>query len=44
MADEHISIKEMWVNYLISIGEEIVGTNKNYTSWHFVTMRKVLMF
>lgn len=35
MLQEHKSVKEMWENYLISIGDNIVDTNKKYISWHF---------
>lgn len=32
---EHKSIQEMWANYINSIGDDIIGTDKKYTSWHF---------
>ena len=35
MLQEHKSVKEMWENYLMSIGHDIVNINKKYTSWHF---------
>jgi uncharacterized protein YhfF len=35
MLQEHKSVKEMWTNYLMSIGHDIVNTNKEYISWHF---------
>lgn len=35
MLQEHKSVKEMWENYLTSIGHDIANTNKKYTSWHF---------
>jgi len=40
MEQEHKSIKEMWGNYLTSIGENINNTDKNYTSWHFCDNKK----
>ena len=39
MAQEHKSIKEMWKNYLMSIGDDIINTNK-YTWWHFCDNEK----
>lgn len=35
MTQEHKSVKKMWENYLISIGDNIVDTDKKYISWHF---------
>ena len=35
MKEEHISVKAMWEDYLNSIGESIVNTDKSYTSWYF---------
>lgn len=35
MTQERKCVKEMWENYLISIGDNIVDTNKKYISWHF---------
>lgn len=35
MVQEHKTVKEMWGNYLISIDQDIINTNKKYTSWHF---------
>jgi len=35
MAQEHKSVKEMWENYLMSIGHNIINANKEYISWHF---------
>lgn len=35
MEKEHISVKNMFEDYLISIGESINNTNKKYTSWYF---------
>jgi uncharacterized protein YhfF len=35
MVQEHKSVKEMWGNYLNSIGHDIINTNKKYSSWHF---------
>lgn len=35
MLQENKSVKEMWENYLISIGDDIDNTNKKYISWHF---------
>lgn len=35
MEQEHKSVKEIWGNYLISIGDDIINTNKKYTSWYF---------
>lgn len=35
MATEHESVYKLWENYLISIGEDITNSKKNYTSWHF---------
>ena len=35
MVEENKSVKEMWKNYLMSIGEDVIKTNKEYTSWHF---------
>ncbi len=32
---ENESIKQMWGNYLLSIGESPDATDKNYTAWHF---------
>jgi uncharacterized protein YhfF len=32
---EHKSVREMWINYLKSIGEDITETDKRYNSWHF---------
>lgn len=32
---EHKSIREMWENYLESIGENSINTDKKYTSWYF---------
>lgn len=32
---EHESIKQMWKNYLESIGENPSNTNKKYTAWYF---------
>lgn len=29
------SVKDMWEKYLISIGENIINTNKKYTAWYF---------
>ncbi|AHF06155.1 ASCH domain-containing protein [Desulfitobacterium metallireducens] len=37
---EHKSIQEMWVNYINFIGEDIIGTDKKYTSWHFCDNEK----
>ena len=33
-------VKEMWNNYLKSLGEDINSTNKKYTSWHFCDNEK----
>lgn len=35
MEKEYISVKNMFEDYLISIGESINNTNKKYTSWYF---------
>ena len=35
MTQEHQSVKEMWKNYSMSTGDNIINTNKNYTSWYF---------
>ena len=35
MSQEHKSVKEMWENYLMYIGYDIVNTNKKHISWHF---------
>ena len=35
MTQEHQSVKEMWKNYVMSTGDYIINTNKNYTSWYF---------
>ncbi|WMJ82236.1 ASCH domain-containing protein [Clostridium sp. MB40-C1] len=35
-----ISVKKMWEDYLTSIGESIIKTNKKYTSWHFCSDEK----
>ena len=35
MAQEHKSVKEMWENFLMSIGPNILNTKKEYSSWHF---------
>lgn len=35
MGQEHKSVSEMWRNYLSSIGDDIINTNKKYSSWHF---------
>lgn len=32
---EHESIKQMWEDYLSSLGENPNNTNKKYTAWHF---------
>jgi uncharacterized protein YhfF len=40
MDKEHISVKKMWEAYLISIGEKIENSNKNYTSWFFCNNEK----
>jgi len=40
MLQEHKSVKEMWGNYLMSIGHDIVNTNKKYISWHFCDNEK----
>ncbi len=32
---ENESIKQMWGNYLLSIGESSDATDKNYSAWHF---------
>ena len=32
---ENESIKQMWGNYLLSIGESPDTTDKNYSAWHF---------
>ncbi len=32
---ENESIKQMWRNYLLSIGESSDTTDENYTAWHF---------
>ncbi|MCT4620371.1 MAG: ASCH domain-containing protein [Marinisporobacter sp.] len=40
MEQKHHSVKEMWRNYLISIGEDIIHTDKNYISWHFCDNEK----
>lgn len=32
---ENESIKQMWENYLLSIGESSDTTDKNYTAWYF---------
>ncbi|MBU5225118.1 ASCH domain-containing protein [Clostridium senegalense] len=29
------SVKDMWEKYLISIGENFINTNKEYTAWYF---------
>ena len=31
MTQEHQSVKEMWKNYVMSTGDYIINTNKNYT-------------
>jgi len=40
MEQEHKSIKKMWEDYLISIGESTANDNKNYTSWYFCDNEK----
>jgi uncharacterized protein YhfF len=40
MDKEHMSVREMWGNYLTSIGENINNTHKTYTSWHFCDNEK----
>lgn len=40
MEKEHKSVKEMWQNYLNSIGENINNTTKKYTSWYFCDNEK----
>lgn len=35
MKQEHISVKEMWKKYLLSIGESVDNTTKTYESWFF---------
>ncbi|QZY56480.1 ASCH domain-containing protein [Crassaminicella profunda] len=40
MEQEHKSVQKMWGNYLMSIGENIRNTNKNYTSWYFCDNEK----
>ncbi len=40
MEQEHISVKKMWEDYLTSIGESIISTNKNYASWYFCDNEK----
>jgi len=40
MEQEHKSIKEMWGNYLISTGDDISNTDKDYTSGHFCDNEK----
>lgn len=32
---EHETIKKMWEKYLLSIGDNSMTTDKNYTAWHF---------
>lgn len=32
---ENEAVKQMWENYLLSIGESPDTTDKNYTSWYF---------
>ncbi len=34
-SSEHESIKQIWENYLASIGENLNNTYKKYTAWHF---------
>lgn len=34
-ASAHESIKQMWENYLETIGESTSNTDKKYTAWHF---------
>ena len=40
MEQEHQSVKKIWEDYLISIGESIAMTNKSYTSWYFCDNEK----
>lgn len=35
MNNVHDSVKKMWHDYLVSIGETEESTDKNYTSWKF---------
>lgn len=35
MTTEQLSVKEMWKNYLLRIGESIDDTDKGYESWSF---------
>ena len=35
MSKTHPSVKTMWHEYLISIGETPESTSKTYTAWHF---------
>ena len=40
MEDEHISVKNMWRDYLLSMGENPDHTKKSYTSWYFCDNEK----
>lgn len=40
MEQEHKSVKKMWKDYLISIGENAINTDKRYTSWYFCDNEK----
>ncbi len=35
MVKEHKIVREIWKNYLMSISDDVVNTNKKYTFWHF---------
>mgnify|MGYP001111878787 CR=1 FL=1 len=40
MLQEHTSVKEMWIKYLLSIGESIDSTSKTYESGFFCDNEK----
>lgn len=40
MEKENTSVKELWKEYLHSIGENITGTNKTYDTYHFCNDEK----
>lgn len=37
---EHKSVKEMWNNYLLSSGQDIMSFKKSYQTWHFCDNEK----
>lgn len=40
MMQEHGSVKEMWRNYLLSIGQDDKSTDLKYEAWHFCDNEK----